>query len=107
MDPKVKRRTDLTVQCFAYVAGKLAPSTDPLLSTTLYEQILAEAERHRSALRLIQRDVFDFVNEGLRTRTLSDARCRRIRDAVAKTIGLAQDAITRIASQYAPQKMAA
>jgi len=107
MDTKLKRRTDLTVQSFSYVAGKLAQSADQLLLTALYEQILAEAEKHRSALRLIQRDVVDFVNEGFRNKTLSEARFRRIRDTASKTVELAQDAITRIASQYAPQKMAA
>jgi hypothetical protein len=107
MDTKLKRRTDLTVQSFSYVAGKLAQSADQLLLTALYEEILAEAEKHRSALRLIQRDVFDFVSEGLRTKTLTEARFRRVRDIATKTTELAQDAITRIASQYAPQKMAA
>ena len=107
MDTKLKRRADLTVQSFAYVAGKLAQSGDPLVSTSLYEQILGEADKHRSALRLLQRDVFDFVSECLRSKTLTEARFRRVRDTAAKTTELAQDAITRIASQYAPRKMAA
>jgi hypothetical protein len=107
MNAKLKHRTDLTVQCFSYVAGKLAQSSDPRRLTSLYEQILAEAEKHRSALRLMQRDVADLIYEGLRTGTLGDVRAQRIRDTAAKTVELAQDAITRIAFQYAPQKMAA
>lgn len=107
MDTKLKRRTDLTVQSFSYVAGKLAQSADQMTLAALYEEILAEAEKHRSALRLVQRDVFDFVNQGLRSKTLTEARFRRMRDMAARTTALAQDAITRIASQYAPQKMAA
>lgn len=103
MNARLKRRTDLTTQSFSYVAGKIAQSSHP----ATYEQILAEAEKHRSALRLMQRDVTDFANEGLRTKTLSYLRAQRMRDTAAKTIELAQDAITRIASQYAPQKMAA
>lgn len=107
MNAKLKCRTDLTVQCFSYIAGKLAQSFDPRMLTSLYEEILAEAEKHRSALRLMQRNIADLTNEGLRTRTLSDVRAQRIRDTATKTIGLAQDAITRIVSQYAPQRMAA
>jgi hypothetical protein len=107
MNAKLGHRTDLTVQSFSYVAGKLAQSSDSRMMTSLYEQILAEAEKHRSALRLMQRDVADLTNEGLRTRTLSDVRAQRIRDTATKTIELAQDAITRILSQYAPQRMAA
>ena len=107
MNARLKRRTDLTTQSFSYIAGKLAQSSHPLMLTSLYEQILGEAEKHRGALRLMQRDVFDATNEGLRTKALSDVRAQRIRDTAAKTIELAQDAITRIASQYAPQKMAA
>lgn len=107
MNAKLKHRTDLTVQCFSYVAGKAAQSSDPRMLTSLYEEILAEAEKHRSALRLMQRDVADLTNEGLRTGALSYVRAQRIRDTAAKTIALAQDAITRIAFQYAPQRMAA
>lgn len=103
MNARLKSRADLTTQSFAYIAGKLAQSSHH----SIYEQILAEAEKHRSALRLMQRDAFDSANEGLRTKTLSYVRAQRIRDTAAKTIALAQDAITRIASQYAPQKMAA
>ena len=107
MNARLKRRTDLTTLSFAYIAGKLAQSSHPQMLTSLYEQILCEAEKHRSALRLMQRDVLDTTNEGLRTKTLTEVRAQRIRDTAAKTIALAQDAITRIASQYAPQKMAA
>ena len=107
MNAKLKRRTDLTVQSFSYTAGKLAQSSHPQMLTSLYEQILGEAEKHRGALRLMRRDVFDLANEGLRTGTLSDVRAQRIRDTATKTVELAQDAISRIASQYAPQKMAA
>jgi hypothetical protein len=107
MNAKLKRRTDLTVQSFSYIAGKLTQSSHPEVWTALYEQILGEAEKHRSALRLMRRDVFDLANEGLRTGILSDVRAQRMRDTATKTVELAQDAITRIASQYAPQKMAA
>ena len=107
MNAKLKRRTDLTVQSFSYVAGKLAQSSHPRMVTSLHEQILGEAEKHCSALRLMRRDVFDSANEGLRTGTLGDARAQRMRDTATKTIEQAQEAITRIASQYAPQKMAA
>jgi hypothetical protein len=107
MNAKLKQRTDLTVQSFSYVAGKLAQSSHLQMSTPLYEQILGEAEKHRSALRLMQRDISDLANEGLRTKALSDVRAQRIRDTAAKTIELAYAAITRITSQYAPQRMAA
>jgi hypothetical protein len=107
MNEKLKHRADLTVQSFAYVAGKLTQSPDPLSQTDLYEQILGEAEKHRSALRLIERDVVDFANEGLRTRTLSVVRVQRMRDIASRTIKAAQDSISRIASQFAPQRLAA
>ncbi|MDB5759297.1 MAG: hypothetical protein JWM30_2586 [Burkholderia sp.] len=107
MNAKLKNRTDLIVQSFAYVAGKLAQSADPQQLAALHEEVLGEAEKHRSALRLMQRDVVDSATQGLRTRTLSEARFRRVADAATRTINLAQDAITRIVSQYAPHRMAA
>jgi hypothetical protein len=107
MNEKLKRRADLTVQSFAYTAGKLAQSPDPLAQSPLYEQILGEAEKHRSALRIMERDAFELANEGLRARTLSDVRAHRMRDITSRTIKAAHDSITRIASQFAPQRLAA
>ena len=45
MHVKLKRRTDITVESFAYVARKLAQSLEQLPINALYEQILGEAEK--------------------------------------------------------------
>lgn len=94
--------TDLIVQSFAYVAGQLAGSP-----SCQYEQILGEAEKHCSALRLVQRDVTEMTGQGLRRQAISKSECERLREVAAQAIAQAQQAITRIAAQYAPQKMAA
>lgn len=100
-----KFETDLTVRCFAYVAKQLAQG--PASPSALYEQILGEAEKHRSALRLMRRDMVEKVEAGLRNRSLTRAEFLQLCDAAAQKIDQAQQAITRIAAQYAPQRLAA
>lgn len=107
MNVKLKRRTDMTVESFAYVARKLAQSLEQLPLSALYEQILGEAEKHRSALRLMQRDVLELANKGWATGTLREIRLQRKCGIATRAIEQAHDEITRIASQYAPQKLAA
>lgn len=100
-----KFETDLTVRCFTYVAKQLAQgSASP---TTLYEQILGEAEKHRSALRLMQRDMLEKVEADLRNRTLTRVEFHQLCDAALQKIDQAQQAVTRITAQYAPQRLAA
>lgn len=102
MKMKARVDTDLTVQSFAYVARQLASSP-----SMQYEQILSTAEKHRSALRLVLRDIFEMTEQELRKRTLTEGECQRMREAAAHTIERAQQAITRIAAQYSPHKLAA
>lgn len=97
--------TDLTVRSFAYVARQLAQG--PAAPSALYEQILAEAEKHRSALRVLGRDMVEKVETGLRNRSLTRGEFLRMVDGATQKVELAQQAITRIAAQYAPQRMAA
>lgn len=107
MNENLDRRTALTVQCFSYVVGKLTQSSAVLSPTALHAQVLGEAEKHCSALRLMQRDLFQSTDDGLRSGTLSAGKARLMRNAAARTIKGAQDQITRIASQFTPQKLAA
>lgn len=107
MNIDTKFETDLTVRSFAYVARQLAASPAAPARSAQYEQILGEAEKHRSALRLVQRDVFEMAEQGLRKQALTTVEFRRLREAAAQTIEQAQQAITRIAAQYAPHEMAA
>jgi hypothetical protein len=102
---KAKIETELTVQSFAYMAKQMAHSA--YASTAHYEQILNEAEKYRSALRLMQRDVFEMAEQGWRQQTLTKAECRQVRERAEKKITHAQQAITRIVEQYAPHRMAA
>jgi hypothetical protein len=98
---------NLTVRSFAYVAKQLARSSSALGLSARYEQILSEAEKHRSALRLVQRDVFEMAEQELRHQTLTSAECQKVRETAAQRIARAQQTITRIAAQYAPHKLAA
>ena len=82
------------------LTGAAAPSA-------LYEQILAEAEKHRAALRVMGRDMVEKVEAALRSRTLTRGEFQRLCDAAVQKIELAQQSITRIAMQYAPQRLAA
>ena len=102
MNNQTKFQIDLAVQSFAYVARQLASSPSAQL-----EHILAEAEKHRQALRIIQRDVFEMTRQKLRDHDMSERAFLRIRKAATKAIEQAQDAISRIAAQYAPQRLAA
>lgn len=99
--------TDLTVQSFAYVAKQLAQSSAALEPALQYEQILNAAEKHRSALRLMQRDVFECAEQELRKRVLTKAEFQRVRKLATQSVTLALQAIARIAAQYAPHKLAA
>ena len=96
-----KSKIDLTVQSFAYMAKQLARSS------AQYEQILSEAEKHRSALRLVQRDVFEMAEQGLRKHALTKTQFHRLRDDTSQTVAQAQKSIANIVAQYAPQKLAA
>ncbi|RJG07496.1 hypothetical protein D3870_17180 [Noviherbaspirillum cavernae] len=107
MNIQSKFDTDMTVRSFAYVAMQLARSPAAPGPSALYEQILGEAEKHRSALRLVLRDVFEMAEQGLRRQTLTKTEFHRLRDTATQTIAQAQQAITRIATQYAPHKLAA
>jgi hypothetical protein len=107
MNIQSKFDTDLTVRSFDYVARQLARSPAALAPSAQYEQILSEAEKHRSALRMVQRDVLEMVEQGVREQTLTKAEFHRLREAVVQTIAQAQQAITHIAAQYAPHKLAA
>lgn len=107
MNIATKIDTDLTVQSFAYMARQLAQSPAASAPSAQYELILSEAEKHRNALRLMQRDAFEMAEQGLRTQTLTKAEFLRLRETAAQAIAQAQQAITRIAAQYAPQKLAA
>ena len=107
MDLQPKFEADLTVRSFAYSARKLAVSHASLAPSAQYERILGEAEKHRSALRLVQRDAFEMADMGLRMQRLTKAEFHQMREAAAQAIAQAQLAITRIAAQYAPQKLAA
>lgn len=102
MTMQARYEIDLTVQSFAYVARKLA-----CLQGAQYEHILDEAEKHRRALRLMQRDVFEMAERGLRERTLTAAECHRLRETAKQTIAQAEQAIAGIAAQYAPHRLAA
>lgn len=107
MDIQPKFEADLTVRSFAYVAKQLAVSQSSLAPSAQYERILSEAEKHRSALRMVQRDAFEMADQALRKQTLTKAEFHRMREAVTQTISQAQQAISRIVAQYAPQKLAA
>jgi hypothetical protein len=107
MNIQTQFETDLTVRSFAYVAKQLAQSPAAPPPSVQYEQILREAEKHRSALRLVQRDAFEMMEQGLRKGTLTKAEFHRLRETAAQTIEQAQQAINRIAAQYAPRKLAA
>ncbi len=91
---------DLIVQSFAYVAKQLAASA-------LHEQIPGEAEKHRSALRLVQRDAFEMAEQGLRQKTLTRTEFERLREAAVQTVAQAQQTITRITARYTPHRLAA
>ena len=107
MTIKTKFEADLTVRSFAYVAEHLAKSPAGLAPSTYYERILNEAERHRSALRLVQRNVYEMTEQCLRQQTLTKGECQRVRETAARTIARAQETISRIVAQYAPQMLAA
>lgn len=100
MNMHTRLDTDLVVRSFAHVARKMARSTQ-------YQQILAEAEKHRSALRLMQRDVFETTEAELRRKSLTKAEFQQQRELAAQRIAQGHDAIGRIAAQYAPHRMAA
>ena len=107
MDIQPQFEADLTVRSFAYAAGQLARTHASLAPSAQYERILGEAEKHRSALRLVQRDVFEMAEQGLRKQTLTKAEFHQMCETAAQAIAQAQQAIARIAAQYAPQKLAA
>lgn len=106
MNVQAKFGTDLTVRSFAYVARQLA-KTSALAPCALYAQILGEAEKHRSAIRLVQRDAFEMAERGLRKQTLTKTAYHQLLQTVTQTATQAQQDISRIAEQYAPQKLAA
>lgn len=107
MDIQPKFEANLTVKSFAYAARKLADSQTSPAPAALYERILGEAEKHRSALRLVQRDAFEMMDMELRKHTLTKTEFQEMREATIQALTQAQLAITRIAAQYAPQKLAA
>jgi len=102
MNIQTKTQIELAVQSFAYVAGQIAKSP-----CAQYDQISSEAEKHRQALRVLLRDVFEMTREKLRSQAITQRGCQRMRKAATYSIGQAEAAITRIAAQYEPQKLAA
>lgn len=106
MNVQAKLGTDLTVRSFAYVAKQLAKSS-ALAPSALYAQILGEAEKHRSAVRLVQRDAFEMAERAMRKQTLTKTEYHQLLETVTQTSTQAQQEITRVAAQYAPQKLAA
>lgn len=107
MTVQARLETDLTIRSFAYVAKQLASSAVASDSCALYAQLLSEAEKYRSALRLMQRDAFEMAEQDLRKQTLTKAEFAQVRESASRTITQAQQAITRIAAQYAPHQLAA
>lgn len=107
MDSEIKTNIDLTVQSFAYIARQLARSPAASDATAPYEQVLNEAEKYRSALRLLQRDVFEGTEQRFRQQKMTKTEFQRLRERAAQAIAQAQQAITRITEQYAPQRLAA
>ncbi|GAB3537912.1 hypothetical protein GCM10027343_02280 [Noviherbaspirillum agri] len=99
--------TDLIVQAFAYQARQLAAASASCTRTVLYEQILSEAEKHRSALRLAQRDIVEATAQALRKQMLNAAEAECLRESASRGIARALQAIGRIAAHYAPHKLAA
>jgi len=100
MNIQAKLDSALIVRSFAYVAKQLARSGQ-------YGNIPSEAEKHLGALRMVQRDVFDMTGQGLRERTLTRAQFQRLRDAAVQATTQGQQAITRVAAQYVPHRLAA
>jgi len=98
---EAKVDTDLIIQSFAYLARQLAGGY------AQYEDILSAADKHRSALRLVQRDVLEGAAQRLRAQTLTKEEFQRLCEATARTIAQAQQAITHIAAQYVPHRLAA
>lgn len=107
MNIQARFDADLTIRSFAYVAEQLARSSAAPVSPAQYEQILQEAEKHLGALRLMQGDVFALTEQELREQALTKTEFNRLRSAVAQAITAAQQAISRIAAQYAPHRLAA
>ncbi|HYC41932.1 MAG TPA: hypothetical protein VEB70_02965 [Noviherbaspirillum sp.] len=107
MDIQPKFDADMTVRSFAYAAKQLATSQASLTPSAQYERILAEAEKHRSALRLVQRDAFELAEQGLRKQTLTKAEFHQVCETAVQAVSQGLQAISRIAAQYAPQKLAA
>jgi hypothetical protein len=107
MNMQTKFDIELTVRSFAYVAKRLARSPAAPAPCALYEQILGEAEKHRAALRLVQRDLLEMAERGLREQKLTKAEFQQLRDSADRAVAHAQGSITRIAARYAPHKLAA
>lgn len=107
MDIQPKFDADMTVRSFAYAAKQLAISHASLAPSVQYERIVSEAEKYRSALRLVQRDAFEMAEQGLRKQTLTKAEFHQVCETAALAVSRAQQAISRIAAQYAPQMLAA
>ncbi|HJV75246.1 MAG TPA: hypothetical protein VJ654_13555 [Noviherbaspirillum sp.] len=107
MDSKIKTSIDLTVQSFAYAAKQLTRMSPASDASAHYAQVVNEAEKYRSALRLVQRDVFEMTEQSLRQQKLTKTDFQRLREMSVQAIEQAQRAITRIAEQYAPQRLAA
>lgn len=104
---QTKVQIDLIVRSFAYVAQQRSLSPATLAAAAQYEQILTEAEKHRQALRLIQRDVFDMAYQKLRTQALTKLAYDRKRRGVSVAVERALGEISRISAQYSPHKLAA
>jgi len=107
MNMPSKFETDLTVRSFAYAVKQVIQSPAAQKPSVQYAQIVREAEKHRSALRLVLRDVLEMSEQELRKRTLTKTEFHRMREAATRTISKAQQEINRIAAQYAPHELAA
>ena len=98
---------DLTVRSFAHMASRLAHAIGSCGPAAVYAQVLVEADKHRSALALVQRDVAEEAETRLRKHAASKAEVTQAVKAAAYTVAHARRAIDRIAASYAPQKLAA
>ncbi len=107
MNIQARAEIDLTIRSFAYVARKLAETSGGITASTPHAQLVGAAEKHRSALRLLKRDVIERAEQGVRKQALSKEEFRQLREAMTQAVTQAQEAITSIMAQYAAQKLAA
>jgi hypothetical protein len=100
----------LTVQALEHQAKSLSRQISSRsdihsCAEALFQQIHAEAEKSRAALRLLMREVLDASHQAARRD--ASAQNTRENEEKAHAINQAQAAIDRIVGKYQPQKIAA